>query len=373
MTISHHSTNQPERTAANVRLFILVWASSALVTCAGPLPAENPKTELDERAEPVEIEVSSTQDPKSDEESGDGASSDPAERVVFKDVGLQTPECALYDPQTDSYLVSNIHGSPVEKDGNGFISQLRPDGSVAKLDFIKGGRDGVALDAPKGMLIAGQTLHVTDIDRVRSFDLATGKPLGEVVIPGSTFLNELATDDQGTIYVTDSGLSMGASGLEPNGTDAIYRLEDNTVSTLVKGPELKGPNGVIAHDGLVSIVTFGSDTLVSYDAQGQPTATTSLPTGGLDGLVQLSDGSLLISSWQGKAVYHGQAGQTFTAIVSDVNSPADIGYDPKRQRVLIPLFLDNEVWAVPLAASPSPSTAPDAPKSPASSQPAPVE
>jgi sugar lactone lactonase YvrE len=199
------------------------------------------------------------------------------------------------------------------------------------------------------MLLVGRTLHVADIDRVRSFDLSTGKAAGEVVIDAATFLNELAVDATGTIYVTDSGLSMGADGLEPNGTDAVYRLDGGKASAVIKGPELKGPNGILAADGSVSIVTFGSNTLTTYTSAGQAGTPTALPTGGLDGLVALADGSLLISSWEGKAVYRGKPGGSFETVVSEANSPADIGFDTKRNRILIPLFLEDQVWAVPLS------------------------
>src|SRR4051812_41735757 len=40
--------------------------------------------------------------------------------AAFSTKGFQTPECVLYDPDGDRYLVSNINGKPTEADGNGF-------------------------------------------------------------------------------------------------------------------------------------------------------------------------------------------------------------------------------------------------------------
>ena len=67
------------------------------------------------------------------------------------------------------YFVANINGSPLGKDGNGFISRLTRDGKVDSLKFIAGGRGGAVLNAPKGMAISGDTLWVADIDAARAF------------------------------------------------------------------------------------------------------------------------------------------------------------------------------------------------------------
>src|SRR5439155_1267795 len=47
-----------------------------------------------------------------------------------------TPECALYDDANDRYLVSNINGKPTDADGNGYISELSPDGTVKTPKWI---------------------------------------------------------------------------------------------------------------------------------------------------------------------------------------------------------------------------------------------
>jgi sugar lactone lactonase YvrE len=317
--------------------------------CKGPLPPENPKTELDavDRAAPIEIEVRSTQDPPV------AVDVSHTERIVFEDIGLETPESVLYEPVSDTYLVSNIHGSPVEADNNGFISRLVPDGTVQSLRFIAGGVAGVELSAPKGMLILGQTLYVTDIRHVRKFDLESGAPLGSVHFPEATFLNELTADTSGAVYVTDSGLSMGKDGLETNGSDALYKLVGDQISLVRKDTALAGPNGIAAAGDDLWVVTFGANTLTQYSKTGEARSQAQLPTGGLDGVVPLADGTFLISSWQGKAVYHGAPSGPFDTVVADAQSPADIGYDSKRSRILIPLFLANEVWAVPMPAAAS--------------------
>jgi len=57
----------------------------------------------------------------------------------------------------------------------------------------------------------------------------------------------------------------------------------------------------------------------------------------------LPGGVLLVSSWGASAVFRVAADGRAEAVVSNVRSPADIGYDGKRNRVLIPLFQDNRI------------------------------
>ncbi len=52
------------------------------------------------------------------------------------------------------------------------------------------------------------------------------------------------------------------------------------------------------------------------------------PAGGLDGVVAVGD-ALLVTSWQGSAIYRGKLGGAFDLVLGDQKAPADIGYDTK--------------------------------------------
>jgi hypothetical protein len=97
----------------------------------------------------------------------------PPRAPVLRYSGFSAPESVLYDTAADRYLVSNVNGQPLATDDNGFISLLSPSGEVLDLKWIEGGKNGVRLDAPKGMTIADGVLYVADISAVRTFDLAT--------------------------------------------------------------------------------------------------------------------------------------------------------------------------------------------------------
>src|SRR5215510_458933 len=73
---------------------------------------------------------------------------DPARAPVATYTGLSAPASVLYDADADRYLVSNVNGKALDKDDNGFISVLSPDGRVISPKWIAGGVNGVRLDAP---------------------------------------------------------------------------------------------------------------------------------------------------------------------------------------------------------------------------------
>ncbi|HXX67301.1 MAG TPA: hypothetical protein VEK07_08975, partial [Polyangiaceae bacterium] len=239
-------------------------------------------------------------------------------------------------------------GKPTEKDINGFISVLSPDGQVTTLKWIEGGQKKVKLDAPKGLALVKGVLYVADITVVRAFDAKTGAQKADIPVPGSTFLNDLTSSPDGKIYVSDSGLKAGANGsLEPTGTDAVYVIDKGKVSKVAKNTELGGPNGLLWTDKGIIVVTFGSGEVYRLDEKGKKQDISKPPAGALDGVVALGD-ALLVSSWQASAVYRGKLGGTFEVVLSDQKSPADIGYDTKRGRVLVPHFLEDTVEAYDL-------------------------
>jgi hypothetical protein len=56
-------------------------------------------------------------------------------------------------------------------------------------------------------------------------------------------------------------------------------------------------------------------------------------------------GDFLVSSWEGKAVYAGK-GADWKEVVTDVAAPADIGWDSKHKKLLVPQFQDNQILII---------------------------
>ncbi len=260
--------------------------------------------------------------------------------ITVADVGFALPESVLHDEVADLYLVSNINGNPLAADGNGFISRVSPTGEVIELKWIDGESDGVTLNAPKGTAIVGDVFYVADISVVRMFDRTTGEPVGEIAIEGATFLNDLAPASDGGVYLTDTGARA-------SGTDAVYHITSNgDVHTLMADAGLGGPNGIVEVDGEIWVVTAGSGELFRL-ADGEKADVMTVADGGLDGIVAVGD-RFFISSGRSQSVVGGSAGGVFEPLVTEVPSPADIGYDATRNVVMIPLVWMDEIRIVPV-------------------------
>jgi sugar lactone lactonase YvrE len=269
----------------------------------------------------------------------------PGKPLITLKEDLKGPESVLYDPMQDLYLVSNINGKPTHLENNGYIMKLSPDGKVVAAKWIEGGKEKVTLNAPKGMAMMDDKLYVADIDTVRIFDRRSGAPAGEVRVPGATFLNDVvATPDGNRIVVSDTGIKTSIKGTEASGTDAVYAIDKaKKVTTIAKGKDLGQPNGLYTISDKIWVVTMGTGELYSLDANGKKADAQTLPKGQLDGIASTGGGDLLISSWQGQEIFRGKPGGEFRPVITDVQSPADIGYDDKRMRLLVPLLEKDEV------------------------------
>ncbi len=263
--------------------------------------------------------------------------------------GFVTPESVLWDAEQQVWFVSNINGSPVAKDSNGFISRLNADGSIDSLHFVLSGRDGVVLNGPKGMALVGDTLWVADQDALRGFNRKTGLPVASVVAEKDPkFLNDVATGPDGTVYVTDMGTVVTANGFEHPGPDRIYALHGRDLTVAAEGAWLRQPNGITWSQALgrFVVVSYGTPVLLGWSPGAATGDSIAYGPGGQDG-VEVLNGQVLVTSWADSSVFvMDSAGPR--RLIAGVNSPADIGVDQVRSWVAIPLFLENRVefWKV---------------------------
>ena len=254
------------------------------------------------------------------------STADVAKQRVFANIGLLNSECIRYDAANDRYLISNLGARGLEN--NGYIAVMSPDGVIVNQKFIEGGRNGATLIDPLGIFIENGLIYVADSTHLRKFDLLTGAPRGEVALPGAGRPNDLFATKDGTVYLSDNG---GLSGT------IIKVSPTNQVSLLQPRDDImEKPNGVaVLADG--SIVHGGRGVNISYrDASGNLLREKTMPSGMFDAIVPLADSSLLIASQGGRNVYKMTAKGDVSEVAKEITVPGAIGYDSKRNRLLIP-------------------------------------
>jgi hypothetical protein len=274
-------------------------------------------------------------------------------RKVGEIADLHAPESVRYDSLQDAFFISNMQGLGSTKDNHGFIVRVSAADYQKMSIFAQSGRDGVELNAPKGMVIQGDTLWVADIDVLRGFNRVTGEPVANVDFRPSqaVLLNDVALGPDGSLYITDTGIIMSEKGVLHPGGDKIFRLVGRSIEVLPLSPPVSWPNGITWDRSnkrwlVVTFDPFASE--LSSFPQNSPTRT-KLGTGigRFDGVEVLSDGRILVSSWADSSI-HAFSGGRDVRIIRGLSQPADIGVDTRRNRIAIPLGMVDRVqfWEI---------------------------
>ena len=250
--------------------------------------------------------------------------------------GFSGPEAVRYDPDQDIFFVANFNGPGSRVDDDGFISRMRPDGTVEQLRFIAGGVDGVTLHAPRGMVITGDTLWAVDVDAMRGFNRRTGAPLATISFAGTDvgFLNDITQGPDGALYVTDTGRNR------------IHRIEHGRATLALSDTLLGGPNGITwdhASADLI-VVSWNRPAMFAWlPGTSELRVIGESATGRrFDGVEVRADGSILVAS-QADSSIHVFRSRTGEPLFHVQGAPADIAWDSRRNRVAVPYIARNRV------------------------------
>lgn len=250
---------------------------------------------------------------------------------------LRRPESVVYDPIADMLYVSNIEGSPSEKDGNGFIAKVTTDGQLDDPAWVTG------LHAPKGLALSEGLLYVADIDALIAVDPVTGELIARYPAEGAQFLNDVTADADGNVYVSDSR------------TGTIYRLAGATLEVWVEGPQVQAPNGVYAMPD--HLVVAAGDTAaenpgqarslktVGYEDQAISPLGSGEPLGGIDAVEPDTRGGFFLSDWGAGTVMHFTPGAGATTLLELTQGTADLTYVAAQERIYLPIMMSDQLVA----------------------------
>jgi sugar lactone lactonase YvrE len=252
-----------------------------------------------------------------------------------------TPESVLHDPARDVLYVTSFDNQYEQSTApTGYISRLAMDGTVLTARWVEN------LHAPSGMVIAGDRLWIAEREGLTAIDLATGGVALRYPIAGTLFLNDVAADAQGRIYVSDTRPNA------PQTAVSVWRLADGVVTPWLVDPAVGRANGllVIGDELYVGSTQDGCLKVVNLETRAVRTVV-SLGAGVVDGIRSDGEGGTLVSLWEGQ-LFHVDAAGVLTQILDLMPSErntADFEYLPAERRLLVPTFLGNTVAAFELA------------------------
>jgi sugar lactone lactonase YvrE len=189
------------------------------------------------------------------------------------------------------------------------------------------------------MVLIGDLLYAVERDAVAEIDVRSGSILRRIALPEPGFPNDVAADDRGILYVTDS--SKGA----------IYRLSGDAFEEWIRKGELQDPNALFVRGVDLLVGNSGDNCLKAIDLEtGAIRSVIHLGPGVIDGIKENETGDLLVSHWEGRLfrIRDGVATK-----VLDTSAPgrncADFEYISGKRLVVIPTFYDNRVAAYRIA------------------------
>lgn len=265
-----------------------------------------------------------------------------AAEPVWKVEGFDGPESALYDSKRNVVYVSNVNGSPTEKNGQGYIAKVSAEGSLVEKTWVGG------LNAPKGMALVGGTLYVSDIDRLVAIDVDAGKVSATYPVAEAKFLNDVAAAPDGRVFVSDMF------------TDTIHTLAGDKLETFVQDAELTAPNGLLVEGDKLVVASWGkikegfeTETLghlktVDLSSKKISTLGDGTPVGNLDGIEADGSGAYLVTDWMAGGLYRIKPSGNAELLLDLNQGSADLGLIPEKKLAIVPMMNDGSVVAYPI-------------------------
>ena len=254
------------------------------------------------------------------------------EKLWETDKDFLTPESVLYDKERNVVYVSNFNKFPKTNEiGNEFISKLNLNGEVMDLKWVEG------LTAPTGMCIFGDKLYAAERDNLVEINAATGGIIERYPVPDTKFINDLAVDENGTVYISESGNSK------------IYKFTGSDFEEFLSENEVSKPNGITIADNKLLIGNSGTGCVLSVNLSNREIETLGCFESArfIDGLRSFSNDEYIISDWKGQTSILTNSGD-ITELLNTTNKKiysADLEYITDKNILLIPTFYDNRVVA----------------------------
>lgn len=242
--------------------------------------------------------------------------------------GFSHPESVIYDEESEYFYVSNMAD---KTEGDGFISRVSKKWKEQEHRWVTG------LNDPKGLVVRGDKLYVTDVTHLIEIDKNSGKILKRIAVEGAKSLNDPAIDKKGDIYFSDLAAS------------SIYKMnEAGEVEQWLSTPDLERPNGLFITPKHILVSAWGEDQnghFLKVDRNTREISRISKEgVGNLDGVQPKGNGAYYISDWATGKIYTIDMEGNLTEEFISGKSSGDILYLQEENKLYLPMNHQNELW-----------------------------
>lgn len=256
------------------------------------------------------------------------------------------PDQAIWHSESNTWFVSNLGGGiSLEKDKNGWISRLDSSGKVIDSFWI-GKTEG--MHAPSGMIATKEFLYACDREGVHQINIAEKKITTFYELPEGQFINDIAMDSNGDLYVSDF---FG---------NQIFKISPKTGKTEVwlQTPTLQTPDGLYIDNDKLIVACWGIlskpgtfetsklGDLLSIDLKTKKIETLVKNVGNLEGITKVGP-DFYITDWAaGKLLKVNPVNKTVVDFISGLSNPTDPDYAEELNVLAFPQHGTNQVLFV---------------------------
>jgi len=245
------------------------------------------------------------------------------ENDLFYTSKYNKPECVVYDPLLDRYIVANVgNGTIVETDTTNHTSY-----------WVTG------YERIYGMCIDGNILYTSNGDTLLGFHLLTGELEMSLPISNLNNLDGMTVDGNGFLYVIDTG-----------GRLIKVDLEQETYEILTPGGLPDFPQDCVfdPFNNRIVVAAFQqSAPIVAVDPEsGEVTTLTTLSAGYYDGITIDQYGNFYFSSFVagGRVYKYPNDCSTRSVIASQLGEPTGLNYNQFDNILAVPSFNKDTVF-----------------------------
>ncbi len=249
--------------------------------------------------------------------------------------GLKNPESVVYDKKRNRLYISNVDGGSMDLDGKGSISIVSLDGKMLNPEWVTG------LNAPKGLALSNDKLYVADVDTLVVINVESAAIENKYKVDDAKFLNDVAADPNGNIYVSDMMLNR------------IHRLQGSEFTIWLEGEALESPNGLHFEEDDIMLGSWGKMTdgfatavpghlkRISLKDKEISSVGDGSPVGNLDGLEGTEDTGFYVTDWFNGKLFHISRKGVVTELLDLNQGSADLEFIEEQNLLLIPMMKDN--------------------------------